>query len=93
MFQKSEEQSEFLSLEAFTVQERERKRMAAELDEGIGQNLAAIKFRVENLLQQVKGTRVETSSEILHSIVLLVQEAMGEIKKFEMHLRREVPPR
>ncbi len=67
--------------------------MAAEFDEGIGQILAAIKFRVENLLQQVKGTRVEASSETLHSIVLLVQEAMEEIKKLEMDLRQEVSPR
>ncbi len=90
MVQKSEKQPGLFSFDAFTAQERERKRTAAELHESIGQALAVIKFRVENLLQHVEGTRAETNSETLRSIVLLVQEAMGEVKNLEMDLRQEV---
>ncbi len=49
---KSEEQLRFLSSRLLEAQEEERKRIARELHDSIGQTLAAVKFNIENLLQR-----------------------------------------
>ena len=51
--ERSEEQLRLLSSQLLTTQERERKRVARELHDGIGQILAGFKFKLENTLKQM----------------------------------------
>ncbi len=71
------------------TQENERKRIAHELHDGIGQFLSAIKYRIEHLIltHSAEG-RVplgETSS--LMKIIPIIQGAIEEIRRICMDLR------
>ncbi len=49
---KTEERLRFLSSQLLTARENERKRIAQELHDSIGQSLTAIKFGLENSLDE-----------------------------------------
>ena len=83
----SEKALRLLSTQLLTAQEDERKRISRELHDTIGQSLSAVKFTVENVLQElgeegsVKGVRT------LESTVRMVQEAVEEVRRIQKNLR------
>jgi len=83
----SEERLRFLSSRLLEAQEAERKRIAGELHDSIGQSLAAIKFNVENVLDK---TGEDLNGRIVNSIeqiVLLVQNSIEEVRRIYTGLR------
>jgi len=84
---KSEKELRLLSSQLFSAEENERKRIAQELHDGIGQSLSAIKFKVESTMnQRDKGSDMGATSS-LESVVLLVQETLEEVRRIVMDLR------
>ena len=84
---KSEKGLRLLSSQLFSAEENERKRIAQELHDSIGQSLSAIKFKVESAMnQRDKGTGMGATSS-LESVVLLVQETLKEVRRIVMDLR------
>jgi PAS domain S-box-containing protein len=81
----SENRLRALSSQLLTVQENERKRIAMELHDGIGQILTAIKFKVENILQEKGKARAKEKS--LEAIVPMVRESVEEVRRIQMDLR------
>lgn len=81
----SENRLRSLSSQLLTVQENERKRIAMELHDGIGQLLTAIKFKVENVLQEKGKARANEKS--LEAIIPMVKESVEEIRRIQMDLR------
>jgi PAS domain S-box-containing protein len=79
-----------LSSQLLIVQETERRRISREIHDSIGQSLSAIKFRVENVLQQVGKKNFEEAAEPLRSLVPLVQESIEEARRIQMDLRPSV---
>jgi two-component system NarL family sensor kinase len=67
--------------------EAERKRMARELHDGIGQSLATIKFRVENAVALMRRGRLEAGIEMLDATVLQIREALAEVRRIARDLR------
>jgi PAS domain S-box-containing protein len=69
---KSDKELRILSNQLLSAEEKERKRIARELHDGIGQALSAIKFSVENALLELReatnpidlGIRIETTIDI-----------------------------
>ncbi len=85
--QKSEAVLRRLSAQLLEVQEGERKRLSRELHDSIGQSLAAVKFGVENALNNIRQRTTENSVESLEALIPVVQLASDEVRKIHTDLR------
>jgi len=83
----SEARLRALSSRLLTAQESERKRIALELHDGIGQMLTAIKFRVENTVQEKGKGKVREKTKSLEAIIPMIKETMEEVRRMQMDLR------
>ena len=81
----SENRLRALSSQLLTAQESERKRIAMELHDGIGQMLTAIKFKVESILQEKGKARAKEKS--FEAIIPMVRESVEEVRRMQMDLR------
>jgi signal transduction histidine kinase len=86
----SETQVKILTNKLLLVEERERKRIANELHDSLGQSLNSIKFKVENILQQTNAKRADTNAESLEIIIPLIQQSIEEVRRIAMDLRPSV---
>lgn len=77
---------EMLSAQLITVQEKEKKRVAEELHEGIAQNLSSIKFRLEHAHGVLKEHK-KINEPSLAQLVPLVQGAISEVRTLAMEMR------
>jgi len=85
----SENRLRLLSSQLLSVQEAERKRIARELHDGIGQTLTAIKFKLEDTLQE-KGqgkSKSELKKPSLETLKQMVKHSIEEVRKIQMDLR------
>jgi len=85
----SEKRLRALSSQLLTAQESERKRIAMELHDGIGQMLTAIKFKAENILQEKSTGRgkARTKQKSFEAIIPMVRESVEEVRRMQMDLR------
>jgi PAS domain S-box-containing protein len=83
----SENRLRTLSSQLLTVQENERKRIAREIHDGIGQILTAIKFKVEDITQQMSKGKAYVKEKSLEPIIPLIQESIEEVRRIQMDLR------
>jgi len=81
----SEKQLRLLSSQLLRAQEKERKRVAQELHDGIGQQLTAIKFRLEQAIGQVDERH--RGVEPLQTVIPMIQNAIKEVRRISMDLR------
>ena len=72
--------------EAFTTQENERKRIARELHDSIGQSLGATKFKLEELLID-KQNIFNTDYDEFVDVVTKLQSLIQEVRHISMDLR------
>jgi len=79
-----------LSSRLLEVQEEERKRIAGDLHDGIGQLLSAIKFKVESTLGQMREHRDGPALNSLETLIPMLQDAVEEIRKIVMNLRPSI---
>jgi PAS domain S-box-containing protein len=85
----SETRLRLLSSQLLTVQEAERKRIAREIHDSIGQTLAAIKFGLESKLSQM-GAGSPPPGISIENIVSLAQNGIEESRRIQMDLRPSV---
>ncbi len=72
--------------EIFTTQEKERKRIACELHDSVGQSLGATKFKLEELLirkQDIFNADYDEFTDVVKSLQFIIQE----IRHISMDLR------
>jgi signal transduction histidine kinase len=82
----SERQLKILSSELLKVQENERKRIANEIHDSVGQSLHAIKLGVEGLMHHVEeGTAPEWQP--MRSLLISINFAIEEVRNIYMELR------
>jgi PAS domain S-box-containing protein len=82
----SERELSDLSEKLLLTQEAERKRIALELHDGIGQSLTAIKLSVENALQ-VRGEKTPQQNGCMKGVVDKLCDAIKEVRSISMGLR------
>ena len=70
------------------AQEEERQRIAADLHDGIGQSLSAIKFMIENVLDQAESGHPDIGA--LKALVPMLQDASREVRTIVMNLRPSI---
>lgn len=83
----SEKRLRGLSSQLITSQETERKRIAQELHDGIGQSLTAIKFGIESVVHKACGQMAPGPLASLSSLVPMLQDTVEEVRRIVMNLR------
>jgi len=87
LLQQSEKELRLLSSRILEAQESERKHVARELHDGIGQALSGIKFAVENGIRKLRSSRAGADVKALEDIVPLIQSTVDETRRIAMGLR------
>ena len=83
----SENDLRHLSAQLLRAQEDERKRLAQELHDGIGQSLSAIKFRIESSIKQIGESVGTRGGDQLELLVPMVQSTVEEVQRIAADLR------
>ena len=83
----SENEMHLLSAQLMTAQEMERKRIASELHDGLGQSLSAIKFCMENAIGLWTPRCGDQDIKLIESIIPKMQGAIDEVRRISMDLR------
>jgi two-component system, NarL family, sensor kinase len=78
---------DYLSNFLLLAQEAERKRIAADLHDGLGQILTMLKLRVEDSLMRLKAGKISESEEILRDVVVELRNAVGDVRRISTQLR------
>ena len=84
-----EKELELLSGERVRAQEEERRRIAREIHDSLGQMLTAIKFNVE-ILEDAAGLQTEEDRKRLIDIKALLDNAMAEAREISYNLMPSV---
>ena len=84
------EVSRRLSSRVLAAQEGERKRVAQELHDGIGQSLNIAKLKVEKILKQATEDGVQIGPQLYEAILPILQENIVEVRRIQMGLRPSI---
>jgi len=75
-----------LSSQLLSSQEEERKRIAGEIHDTLGSCLSGIKFKVEDVLEQI-GKDSNVTEESLRNVIPVIQEGIEECRRMQQDLR------
>jgi signal transduction histidine kinase len=84
---RSEKQLRTLSTRLLTTAENERRHIARELHDSIGQYLTAIKLNAENTADLLARHQPEEAMTHLHAGIPLIRQTIDEIRRMMMDLR------
>ncbi len=85
--QASEEELRALSAQLLAVQELERKRIAADLHDGLGQSLSLIRLSADAVSQLIKAGAYEQAVAALRDVGSKVRDAITELHRTTMDMR------
>jgi len=87
---RSRNELEILSRQQIAAQEIERKRIARELHDSVGQQLSAIKYSLERI-EPAQQTRIpEAQLQVLRRAISGLQDVLEELRSIAMNLRPAV---
>jgi signal transduction histidine kinase len=87
---KSDKELRVLSNQLLSAEEKERKRIARELHDGIGQALSAIKFSVENAMLELRSAANPVDFGCLEAVIPLTQKTIEEVRRIVKDLRPSI---
>jgi PAS domain S-box-containing protein len=87
---KSDKELRVLSNQLLSAEEKERKRIARELHDSIGQALSAIKFSVENALRELRAAANPIDLGSLEAVIPLTQKTIEEVRRIVKDLRPSI---
>jgi signal transduction histidine kinase len=76
-----------LSERLMTAQEEERKRIAQDLHDSVGQSLSAIKYSLERAQVLARRQQIREAAEGVEAVVARVQRVMDDVRGISMNLR------
>ncbi len=88
--QESEKEHQILSGKLLSAEENERKKIAREVHDSIGQSLSAIKYGLENSISRFRGRLADDELRHLEAMVPLTQKSIEEIRRIAMDLRPSI---
>lgn len=83
----SQEELHQLSEQLLNIQEAERKRIAGDLHDVIGQSLSVVKVSIEEAQQQFERDGMPDAAAVLSRLVPWVKQALAEVRRVSMDLR------
>lgn len=86
----SQEELRRLSWAILGAQEEERKQVAQEIHDSVGQILAAVKFGTERALLELTNGKGDQTRFLLQDVIAMVQGAIEEVRRIQMDLRPTV---
>lgn len=86
----SQSKLKVLSAKFMETQEAERKRIAAELHDSVGQSISAIKFGMENALREYDGSLPGPAKLYLRGIISKLRDTIDEVRNISMNLRPSI---
>ncbi len=86
----SQRELEGLSERLMSAQEEERKRIAQDLHDSVGQSLSAIKYSLERAQVLARRQEAKNAADVVESAVERVQRVMEEVRGISMNLRPAV---
>ncbi|MDQ7781890.1 MAG: PAS domain S-box protein [Desulfomonilaceae bacterium] len=87
---RSEEQLRSLSRQLLRAQEHERKRVARELHDGIGQSVTAMKFKVESVIREASKNVPQEHLAPLEGLLTMIQDVVEDVGRIAMDLRPSI---
>jgi len=87
LLRRSTRDLEALSEQLMTAQEAERKRIAQEMHDSVGQTLSAIKYSLERAQMLVGRADTQEASTVVEAAIRRVQQLMEEVRTISMNLR------
>ena len=79
-----------LNAQILIAQENERRMIAHEIHDSFGSQLATVKYKVENFLQDMDKARIGKAGKSLESVIPVLQESLLEVRKIQMSLRPSI---
>jgi PAS domain S-box-containing protein len=76
-----------LSAQHLSIQENERRRIAADLHDGLGQTLSLVKLSIEEAARSARACAADKAAAILDRLAPTVQSALAELRRMSMNLR------
>jgi PAS domain S-box-containing protein len=73
-----------------SIQEDERRRIALDLHDGLGQSLSLIKLAVENTVEQVASGAVDAAHDALQQVIPRLREALLEVRRVSTELHPSI---
>jgi len=86
----SQNELKILSGKLLEVQESERKRIAAELHDSVGQSISAVKFGMENAMREYENSLPGPGKLYLRSIINKLRDTIDEVRNISMNLRPSI---
>jgi signal transduction histidine kinase len=86
----SQNELQRVSARLLEIQESERRRIAADLHDVLGQSLTMIKISLEESLLFLLGNDPEVAAESLRRLIPKVKDALGEVRRVAMDLRPSI---
>jgi PAS domain S-box-containing protein len=83
----AEDNVRHLSCQILTVEEAERKRIADDLHDDLGQSLCAIKFGLEEALTAIEQNAIDATRCMLESLVFSIRNTVDDLRRLAMNLR------
>ena len=83
----SQRELQALSEKLLQAQEAERKRIASELHDSIGQSISAIKFGMENAMREYRSVLPQSGMLYMQDVVEKLRDSIEEVRKISMNLR------